>query len=341
MNRFRQLLLLPLLLILVACGAKTAKDDFIGRIQNNQSAKQVAYQYTFRIDDVVTAEAANNPVLSALVGQELTLNINQDLDKHLVSLSTDLSAINPGFSSFEFIYADDKAYMTAAPMLAMSGLDTKEFEGKFIDIEQSSGQNLPNLSQFSPSDYQNTELYKNLDAKYFTKTGDDVTLKLTLAELFDLAQKTIAKTDKVSAEEFASQTKVVTQQFSNKSHTEITLDKEGNGKAKIHLLSAANDKESLTLAFDFKKVAYKAPKLPSEENILSQDELTASLSSNFTTELILSEEEFDSLYAGLEAEISNYSQENLQQMIDALRPSLTPEQIQKLESLLPKAKATN
>lgn len=338
MKRFYRFLLLPLLFVLVACGGTSAKDTFISRLESNQSAKQSAYEMTFALEEMDTGESGINP-LAGFIGQELTVYISQDQDKNLVGFTADLSALSPDLSAVEMIYADDKAYISAAPMLAMSGQPLADYQGKYLDLEAASGQTLPALSNFTPADYQNVELYQKLDAKNFSQKGDDVTVTMSLAELLALTKDTLAKTDEKAAQAYADQSDQIAQQFSPESKVELTLDKQGDGKARVNLLPAGDGQGSLTLSMAFKKATYKAPNLPAQSDILSQDQLNQLMTANLPQDLQMSDEDFQAFYTSLETSVSNYTKEDFQAMIEALKPSLTEEQVKKLESLLPKTKA--
>lgn len=338
MKTVRRFLLLPFLLLLVACGGTSAKDTFIERLKENQSAKQAAYDITFTLEEADLGESGYNP-LAGFVGQNITFSIGQDMDASLVHFKADLSMFSPEWSNVEMIYADDKAYMTAAPMLAMSGLPAADYQGKYIDLAASSGQTLPALSQFSPADYQNVELYQDLDAKHFSKKGDEAILTLTVPKLLELVQKNLEATDETAAATFKEQAKAALDQFSADSKAEIAIDKKGNGRALVSLIAKGENKGKLAFKMTMKKVAYKAPTVPTEKDILSEEEMGQLMTGSAAPIGTLSDEDFEAFYTSMESSVSSYTKEEFQMMIDSLKPSLTEDQVKRLESLLPKTKA--
>lgn len=71
MKKTKLLFLLPLLVLLVACG-KSAKDSFISRIEENATTKNHAYQITTTISDIKTDDSS----LKNLNNKSFTTTVN-------------------------------------------------------------------------------------------------------------------------------------------------------------------------------------------------------------------------------------------------------------------------
>ncbi|MGT2912104.1 hypothetical protein ACVR1I_10405 [Streptococcus cameli] len=285
MKKLKCLLFLPLFFIMVACG-QNPKDEFLSRLEKQQTQKQVSYDYTIKLDDVMTSDAKGmDATISSFVGKAIDATISQDLDENLIYASVDLSSINPMFSSFEMVYADDKAYMTAAPMLAMSGITSSKIDGKYVDIEEMSGEKLPAISDFTPNNKENAKVFKELDSKKFTKDGDKVSVTMTVEELFDMAQKAMENGDKQNKSDTKNVEKQLSEAketFSKDSTFVMTLDKKQNGKALLTLKSAENKKDNIKISITFTKKDYKAPILPAKEDILTKDELLSLMMESYS-----------------------------------------------------------
>lgn len=327
---------LTLLLLLVACG-KNPKDEFLSRMKSQQTAKKAAFEYSIQLDDIsFSQEEGMGSMLESYVGKEVRMDITQDLDASLMSIHADLSDLNPGLSTVDLIYADDRAYMSIAPFAFFYGLDAVDMEGKYLDLEEMGGQDLPKLSDIPSTNQQYLEMLEDLEASRFTKDGQDVILTLSMEEVFELTQEMFAQTDKKAAQELKAQMGYVRAYISDESYMRLTFDKEGNGTAVVDIRSAENEKDGLTISMMTKKKAYKVPKVPKAADVLSQEDLQAMLvvDEDMLLDSKLSDEEFAELYDNLKEETAAYTQAETKELIDQLSPSLTKEQVKKLEGLL-------
>ncbi|MGT2828722.1 hypothetical protein AB6M97_01560 [Streptococcus hillyeri] len=344
MKKIKMLLALPLALTLAAC-SKSPKDEFLDLIKKQQNEDKGAYEYVIKLDEA-SGEMASQ--LESFKGKSVKATASQDLKNGLIGLTVNLSDFNSELSDFDFIYSDDKAYMSVAPVAQFSaGLASDSLDGKFADLEEFSGEKMPSLAELSKENKANAELFEEVDEKNFTKNGDKVTMTLSFDELFDLTNKVVKNSQKelkdVSAEQLKTYLDLAKASIDDSSKFVMTLDEKGNGKAKIQLKTAAGVGESvseLKLTLDYKKVTYKAPKVPSKSDIVSQDELTNLMTEEMsasTEEVKMTDEEFNELYASLEAEASKATKEEIQLYIDAMAPYLTEEQAKKMQELLKKA----
>lgn len=276
MKKLHTLLLLPLIFFLVACGkAQSAKDEFITRMESQQSAKKSAYEYTFQLDDI-SSSTENFAFLESYIGKEIKATISQDLTKNVVAATVDLASVNPSLSTFNLVYVDDKAYISAAPFLSMYGLSEMDAKGKYMDLGEMSGQTMPKLSELTPNSGKNATLFKEIDAKKYTKDGDKVTVRLSIEEMFALTEKILAnggKETKEVAANFKEQAATAQEAFAKDSYFTMTIDPKNNGQALLNLVSKSNKKDSFKVRMTFKGVGYKAPTLPKSSDILSQEDL--------------------------------------------------------------------
>ncbi|MGV3006031.1 hypothetical protein [Streptococcus pluranimalium] len=340
MKKFRYtLLLLSLVFVLVAC-AKSPKEEFKSRLESLQSEKKVAFDYKIKVKDLKPGQnAAGLEGLDDIVGKTLDAKISQDLDKNVMSISIDLSKIDDKFSDFEMIYKDDKAYMSVQPMLAMQNVDLKDAEGKFIDIEEMSGEKMPSLKKATKDKEVDLSWLDEVDEKHFKKDGDNVTVTLTMNQLFKVYKSALKQLDdnKETAEQLETYVNLAKASLSDKSKATLTLGKDGNLKTSLSMIYAKGMDtaiKSVDVDVNAKKVTYKAPKAPKSSDILSKEELENLLMDNQK----LSDQDFNELYEGIKADLDNTSKETIEVFIAQSKAYLTDEQVKKLEDLAKQAK---
>lgn len=344
MKKLKMLVALPLVLALAAC-SKSPKDEFLDLLKKQQSEDRGAYEYVIKLDEA-SGELASQ--LESFKGKSVKATASQDLKNGLVGLTVNLSDFNSELSDFDFVYSDDKAYMSVAPIAQFTaGMTADSLDGKFANLEEFSGEKMPSLVDLEKENKANATLFEEVDDKNFTKKGDKIMMTLSFDELFDLANEVVKTSKKelrdVNIEELKTYLDLAKASIDDSSKVMMTVDGKGNGKTKIQLKTAAGVGESvseLKLTLDYKKVDYKAPKVPSKSDIVSQDELTNLMTAEMsasTDELKITDEEFNDLYASLEAEASKVTKEEIQLYIDAMAPYLTEEQTKKLQELLKKA----
>lgn len=340
MKKFRHtLLLLSLVFVLVAC-AKSPKEEFKSRLASLQSEKKAAFDYKIKVKDLKPGQnAACLEGLDDIVGKTLDAKISQDLDKNVMSISIDLSKIDDKFSDFEMIYKDDKAYMSVQPMLAMQNVDLKDAEGKFIDIEEMSGEKMPSLKKATKDKEVDLSWLDEVDEKHFKKDGDNVTVTLTMNQLFKVYKSALKQLDdnKETAEQLETYVNLAKASLSDKSKATLTLGKDGNLKTSLSMIYAKGMDtaiKSVDVDVNAKKVTYKAPKAPKSSDILSKEELENLLMDNQK----LSDQDFNELYEGIKADLDNTSKETIEAFIAQSKAYLTDEQVKKLEDLAKQAK---
>lgn len=283
--------------------------------------------------------AAGLEGLDDIVGKTLDAKISQDLDKNVMSISIDLSKIDDKFSDFEMIYKDDKAYMSVQPMLAMQNVVLKDAEGKFIDIEEMSGEKMPSLKKATKDKEVDLSWLDEVDEKYFKKDGDNVTVTLTMNQLFKVYKSALKQLDdnKETAEQLETYVNLAKASLSDKSKATLTLGKDGNLKTSLSMIYAKGMDtaiKSVDVDVNAKKVTYKAPKAPKSSDILSKEELENLLMDNQK----LSDQDFNELYEGIKADLDNTSKETIEAFIAQSKAYLTDEQVKKLEDLAKQAK---
>lgn len=344
MKKIKTLLAIPMLLTLVAC-SKSPKDEFLDAVKKQQGQDKGAYEYTIKIDDVSGDLGAQ---LEAFKGKTVTATASQDLKAELVGLTVDLSSFDSSFSDFNLVYAGDKAYMNVAPIAQFAaGVSAENLEGKFVDIEEFSGEEMPSLKSIAEEGTSDTAFFEELDEKHFSKDGDKVSLSLTIDELLDFSSKAVEKagteTEGVTAEQMKTYMDLAKASLDDSSKFVITVDGKGNGEAKIQLKTAAGVGESaseIKLSLSYKSVDYKEPKVPAKSDIVSQEELSNLMTSAAGVsdeELKMTDEEFNELYSSLEGEVANATKEEIQAYITGIAPYLTEEQNKKMQELLKKA----
>lgn len=340
MKKFRYtLLLLSLVFVLVAC-AKSPKEEFKSRLESLQSEKKAAFDYKIKVKDLKPGQnAVGLEGLDDIVGKTLDAKISQDLDKNVMGISVDLSKIDDKFSDFEMIYKDDKAYMSVQPMLAMQNVDIKDAEGKFIDIEEMSGEKMPSLKEATKDKEVDLSWLDEVDEKHFKKDGDNVTVTLTMNQLFKVYKSALKQLDdnKETAEQLETYVNLAKASLSDKSKATLTLGKDGNLKTSLSMIYAKGMDtaiKSVGVDVNAKKVTYKAPKAPKSSDILSKEELENLLMDNQK----LSDQDFNELYEGIKADLDNTSKETIEAFIAQSKAYLTDEQVKKLEDLAKQAK---
>lgn len=338
MKKLKWLLFLPLLMLLVACGAKTSpKETFISYMKAYNAQEQMAYDYTLKIDDVVLGDAAEGTVSDAdLKKAKLSFHIQQDLKAHLFQLSTDLSAFSADLPPIEIIYDDDKMYANAELMAGFSSLDVSQVKGKYIDLAEFSGQEIPALSEAANSaKTADVSWLKEVDEANFTEKDGKVTASFTVSELVKLLTSA-AKTE--LTEEMTTYIKQAEASISESSKITYTLDEQGNGLAKLDLVMAKGaDKmlKSIKATMDFKKAEFKAIKSPASAAILKQADLAKLMGTDElgTATTKLTDEEFDLLYEEIEKEMGNMTKDEFETLLAILKSNVTEAQYKKLESL--------
>ncbi|MGT2756179.1 hypothetical protein [Streptococcus ovuberis] len=341
MKKLALLLWLPLALVLVACG-KSPKDEFISRVESQYTEKPVTYEMTLKLDDVTSKGV--NPIAS-FIGKEIKATMTQDLSKKLISIQADLSDVNPTLSDFEIVYVGDKAYMTVEPMLGMYGITSSDLSGKYMDVADAQGSPLPDLGELTPANKDNVSFFKEMDSKNFTKSGDKVSLSLTIEELLAFTQKVLESGDeetKEIAQQYKAQMETAQKAFAKDSKFVMSVGKQNNVEAVLTMKSADNKEDSMTIKMSIDKIDYQAPKIPAKEDIISQEQMQQSLmagnGATTNSDYQMTDEEFQEFYTALEAEVANHTKAEMQELIDALAPSLTDDQAKKLEGLLSKIK---
>ncbi|MGT2735784.1 hypothetical protein ACVRXS_01205 [Streptococcus orisratti] len=327
MKKIRILLLLPVLFLIVAC-SKSPKEEFISRIKQNADQDKSAYQFSVKIKDIQTSTSDNSESIdmSMFKGASLNFQVQQDLKNEKISISTDLSKINAAFPKFNLFYVKDTAYLNADAITTFYGLDSKNFEGKYIDLAEFSNESFPKLSELSKE--QDYSWIEKLSDKKFKKDGDKVTATLSFDELLKVYSAQ-AKKD----EELKTYIDLAKASVSDDSKITMTLDKDGSGNADIKLVYAKALNlgiDSIHLTMTYKKSTYKDIKVPNSNAILSQEELGKLVEQNYK----MSDEQFEGIYNSIKESTSLYSKEELQELINSYKTYLTDEQFKKLQSLL-------
>ncbi|MDY4762084.1 hypothetical protein [Streptococcus thoraltensis] len=340
MKKFRYVaLLLSLVFVLVAC-AKSPKEEFKSRLESMQGEKKAAYHYKIKVKDFQPGQnAASIQGIDDIVGKTLEAKLSQDLTKNAFAISVDLSNIDPKFSDFDLIYKGDKGYMSVQPMLAMNNVSTKEAEGKYVDIEEISGEKIPSFKEATKDSKADLSWLDKIDEKHFKKDGDDVSVSLTMNQLFKVYKSALKQLDddKETAEQLETYLNLAKASLSDKSKATLTLGKDGDLKTRMSMIYAKGMDtfvKSIDIDVNAKKAAYKAPKLPKSSDILSQKELESLLMDNTK----LSDQDFNEIYNNIKGELDNTSKESLEAFITESKPYLTDEQLKKLEDLANQAK---
>lgn len=336
MKRLKVWLLLPLLLLLVAC-SKSPKEEFKARLQESSQQDKVAYQYKVKVKDIqLTSTSSTSGLdLSALRNASLDFTINQDLKNGKVSLSSDLSKINSALPKAQLIYAKKKAYLNADALVAFYGLDKAAFQGKYVDLSEFSQEKFPDLSKLEKENNKKSDLswLDDLSDKKFEKSGDKVTATFTFDELLEATSKTTKKDEE--AKTYIDLAKAA---ISDKSKIKMTLGKDGSGSADMNLIYAKGvdyGVKSIKLTMSYKKVTYKSVKTPSKDNLLDKNQLQELVVQNYK----FTDEQFNGIYDTLRENASLYSKAELQEIINGYKQNLTDDQLNKLNALLNQATA--
>lgn len=344
MKKLKFLIFLPLLFLLTACGPKP-KETFISYLKANSNQEQVAYDYTVKIDDVVMGEEATESISDKdLKKAKLSFHIQQDLKNNLLNLSTDLSKLSPELPKLDLIYADDKMYASAEMISSFAGLDADKVKGKYIDLAEFSGQDIPSLSEAQASAKDaDFSWIEEVDDANFTEKDGKVTATFTVPQLFKAVSAT-AKTE--MTEEMETYLKQAEASISDKSTVTYTLDDKGNGTAKLDLtLAKGADKnlKSVKATLDFKKATFKAAKAPAKADVLKQEDLAKLMAGDSeATDAVAAQptdEEFALFYEELEKEVGTMTQDEYEALLEILKGTVTDAQYKKLEALKSKATA--
>ena len=179
----------------------------------------------------------------------------------------------------------------------------------------------------------------DVDEKHFKKDGDNVTVTLTMNQLFKVYKSALKQLDdnKETAEQLETYVNLAKASLSDKSKATLTLGKDGNLKTNLSRIYAKGMDtaiKSVDIDVNAKKVTYKAPKAPKSSDILSKEELENLLMDNQK----LSDQDFNELYEGIKADLDNTSKETIEAFIAQSKAYLTDEQVKKLEDLAKQAK---
>lgn len=335
MKRFKAWLLLPLLVLLVAC-SKSPKEEFKARLRESSQQDKVAYQYKVKVKDLQLTSTSNTSGLdlNALKNASLDFTINQDVKNGKMSLSTDLSKINSALPKAELIYVKKTAYLNADALVAFYGLDKKAFQGKYLDLSEFSSEKFPDLSKAAKEEKKaDYSWLDDLSDKIFEKSGDKVTANFTFDELLEAASKAEKKDEEVKT--YIDLAKAA---ISDKSKVKMTLGKDGSGSADMNLVYAKGvdyGVKSIKLKVSYKKATYKAVKAPSKDSLLSQSQLQELVVQNYK----FTDEQFNGIYDTLKENASVYSKAELQEIINGYKQNLTNDQLNKLNALLNQATA--
>ncbi|MDG3142545.1 hypothetical protein MKL29_06760 [Streptococcus suis] len=340
-KKVRYLTLLVAFIVALSACSKSPKAVFKERLEALQSATKSSYHYQVKVNDLTAGSAPEAAVdVKKLVGKTVEATISQDLSKHLVGISVNLSAMDPKFSDVNMVYKDDKAYMSVEPLLAINGVDLADAKGKFVDVAELSGEKMPSLKELTPEKEVDLSWLDEVDDKHFKEDGESVSVTLTMDQLLKLYQSVLTQMDddKESAEQLETYLNLAKASLSDKSKAVLSLDKKSNLKTKLSLIYAKGLDSLVTsvdLDIDAKKVAYKTPVVPNESDVLSKKELE----SMFMGQQKLSDEDFNNLYEGMKAQSGQMSQEEIADFLEGAKPYLTDEQIKKMETLAKDAAA--
>lgn len=336
MKKLNVLLLLPLLLLLVACCAKP-KDTFISRLKeiNKQPAAQ---ELTIKVDKLTIQGQANQ--VAPLEGAELAIEVHQDNKKKIAAITADLSQIplyGASLSNLDMVYADGKMYMAADALAGIASLngvttDLSDLKGKYVDYSDSVMEATTDSKADLDYDYSWLE---ELDEKAFSEANGKVTATVTFKDIVKALPSSVTAQANISKQQLETYVSLFESMVSDDSKMLYTLDDKGNGDISLVLKSksGAGLDFDMKLSLSTKKIAYKEPEVPAKSNILTQDEFVSLASSSAT----MTEEDFQEFYNQIEADMANTTQEDFQLMLDAVKPHLSDQQIQKLETLRSKA----
>ncbi|MFC3928257.1 hypothetical protein ACVR05_06705 [Streptococcus caprae] len=329
---FKSLLLLPILVLLVAC-SQSPKDTFISRLKASQTDKAVGYKFDVTVKDIVASDSASQD-FSSLKNKTFSFDVNMSEKRDKFGVTMDLSALSEGVSKLDMVLANDTYYMSADAVASYAGLDSSAFEGYYLDGEEYTGQEVFDSSSFSEETKADYSWYKELADDKYTKDDDgNVTLTLTVAELLEVAKENAKATDQEETETYL---KLAQAALSDDSKVTITMAEDNSGKMDMDLIFASGvdyGVKSVKLNMTYKQVDYTEPKVPSKDKILTKSQFEEKVMSSYK----ISDEEFKEIYSMVEGQVANATQEDVQAYIDSISSYLTDEQLKKMEELKAKA----
>ncbi|MBJ8326425.1 hypothetical protein [Streptococcus pacificus] len=328
MKKLKFLLLLPLLIIIVAC-SKNPQDEFITRYNNNLKQEETSYVFSVKIKDV---KLANNSTemseLNDLKNKAFIFDVSQSTKDKIFSISSDLSEFKSSFPRLDIVGTNDDFYVNAELWGMFSGIESDKIKGRYINVADFS-EDYGSVFDEAEDSTGWTDSFKEFDAEKFKEDGDAVVLTIEMSELLDMVKD-------VSEDATASTyLNMMNAYLDESSLVTYRLEKDGSANVTIDLKMAPgldDGIKSITIEMVSKKVNYIAPKVPSKSKIISPDELQMISSEVYQAEL--TDEEFQELYNQVKDNLSFYSKEDLMEELEFYRQFLTEEQYKKLEALI-------
>ncbi|MCU9533956.1 hypothetical protein [Streptococcus sp. CSL10205-OR2] len=328
MKKLKFLLLLPLLIIIVAC-SKNPQDEFITRYNNNLKQEETSFVFSVKIKDI---KLANNSTemseLKDLKNKAFIFDVSQSTKDKIFSISSDLSEFKSSFPMLDIVGTNDDFYVNAELWGMFSGIESDKIKGRYINVADFS-EDYDSVFDEAEDSTGWADSFKEIDAEKFKEDGDAVVLTIEMSELLDMVKD-------VSEDATASTyLNMMNAYLDESSLVTYRLEKDGSANVTIDLKMAPgldDGIESITIEMISKKVNYIAPKVPSKSKIISPDELQMISSEVYQAEL--TDEEFQELYNQVKDNLSFYSKEDLMEELEFYRQFLTEEQYKKLEALI-------
>ncbi|MCR8968190.1 hypothetical protein [Streptococcus zalophi] len=328
MKKLKFLLLLPLLIIIVAC-SKNPQDEFITRYNNNLKQEETSFVFSVKIKDV---KLANNSTemseLKDLKNKAFIFDVSQSTKDKIFSISSDLSEFNPSFPMLDIVGTNDDFYVNAELWGMFSGIESDKIKGRYINVADFS-EDYDSVFDEAEDSTGWTDSFKEIDAKYFKMDGDVAVLTIKMSELLDMV-KTMAEDETAN-----TYLNMMNAYLKESSSVTYRIEKDGSANMTIDLKMAPGldyGIESVTIEMISKKVDYIAPKIPEDSKLISFDELQ--MLSSEVAQSDLTDEEFQELYNQFKNNLSTYSKEELRKVLEIYQPFLTEEQYKEMEALV-------
>lgn len=335
MKKTKLLLLLPLLVLLVACG-KSAKDSFISRIEENTTTKNHAYQITTTISDIKTDDSS----LKNLNNKSFTTTVNISPKGKKASVKIDLAQLDSKLPSYEFIAIGDNLYMNLDALMQLQNLNQSsqisfeggDFTGKYINASDISD------NKFKFDDYTSltdVSWLKTLSDDDFSTSKDNAILTLTVKTLSSFLNDAIKSSNSKASDNLS-----LSSLLSNKSSLRISIDKDGKQTATASLVfknSRTLGISSLNAKMTVKDVDYTSPQAPEASSVLSTTQLTSLMETHYK----YSQSQFEELYNYVKENAGDFTKEQLDSAFADDKTHMTAEQLQQFNNMINQATSSS
>ncbi|MFS1663195.1 hypothetical protein [Streptococcus sp. zg-JUN1979] len=332
MKKLKLLILLPLLLVLVACG-KSAKETFISRLDENSSQTNQSYTLT----TTITKITGDNSDLQNWVNKSFTAKSNVSSKGKKADFALNLSELDSTLPDYKMTIIGNDTYVNLDALVHLQNaieanpitFETQDFSGKYVNVSDISDHDY-NWSEDFSSDHSWLD---SLDDNDFSLSGDDSILTLTTTTVAKLLNQLQEELDLEEGQKLGD---YLSSHLSDKSSLRITETKDGKLSATASLVfkdSSTLGISTLEAKLTLNQSDYVEPQAPEASSVLSETQLNSSLEQNYK----MSDEEFENLYNSIQETASDFTKEQLDSLFAEEKTHMTDKQLQRFNDMIAQA----